>query len=72
VTDTGPGMTQQQRHAAFDRFWRSTENNKPGGSGLGLAIARKLVDADRGTIRLDANQPHGIDATISYPNPTPK
>ena len=72
VTDTGPGMTQQQRHAAFDRFWRSTENTKPGGSGLGLAIARKLVDADRGTIRLDANQPHGIDATISYPNPTPK
>ncbi len=69
VTDTGPGMTQEQRHAAFDRFWRSTENNKPGGSGLGLAIARKLVAVDRGTIRLDAIEPHGIDATISYPKP---
>ncbi len=69
VLDTGPGMTEPQRDAAFDRFWRATENNKPGGSGLGLAIARKLVTADRGTIRLNANQPHGIDATITYPNP---
>ncbi len=69
VIDDGPGMTEQQRLLAFDRFWRSSGTNKPGGSGLGLAIARKLVDADHGTVRLDARPPHGIDAVISYPRP---
>lgn len=67
VTDDGPGMNPEQRIAAFDRFWRAPPGKGNGGSGLGLAIARKLVDADHATIRLDASPPHGIDAVLSYP-----
>ncbi len=68
VMDRGRGMEPEQRVVAFDRFWReSTGRTALGGSGLGLAIARKLVAADRGTIRLDAMTPHGIDAVITYP-----
>jgi signal transduction histidine kinase len=67
IIDNGPGMSADQRVAAFDRFWRATNKRTAlGGSGLGLAIARKLVAADHGTIRLDAVSPHGIAAVVTY------
>ena len=67
IVDNGPGMSPQQRIAAFDRFWRATTKRTAlGGSGLGLAIARKLVAADHGTIRLDEALPSGIDAVLTY------
>jgi signal transduction histidine kinase len=68
VVDEGPGMTPDQRVAAFDRFWRaSSRRTALGGSGLGLAIARKLAAADRGVLRLDASASQGLDAVVSYP-----
>jgi signal transduction histidine kinase len=67
IIDNGPGMSAEQRVAAFDRFWRATTKRTAlGGSGLGLAIARKLVAVDHGTIRLDAATPQGIDAVLTY------
>ncbi len=67
IIDNGPGMSAEQRVAAFDRFWRATTKRTAlGGSGLGLAIARKLVAVDHGTIRLDAAIPQGIDAVLTY------
>jgi signal transduction histidine kinase len=68
IIDQGSGMSNDQRVAAFDRFWRaSSKRSALSGSGLGLAIARKLVVADHGTIRLDAAAPTGIEAVVSYP-----
>ncbi len=52
VTDDGPGMTDEQRARAFDRFWRASAGTS--GSGLGLAIVRQLIEADGGTVRLEA------------------
>ncbi len=67
IVDNGPGMSAEQRVAAFDRFWRATNKRTAlGGSGLGLAIARKLVAVDHGTIRLDAASPQGIDAVLTF------
>lgn len=47
VTDTGPGIPEEELATVFDRYTRSADS---GGSGLGLAIARSLVEAHRGTI----------------------
>jgi signal transduction histidine kinase len=58
VTDDGPGMTDEQRARAFDRFWRASAGT--GGSGLGLAIVRQLIAADGGTVRLEAARGGGL------------
>jgi signal transduction histidine kinase len=64
VADAGPGMTEQQRARAFDRFWRPTGADRDGGSGLGLAIVRQLVAADGGEVELAESEAGGLEARI--------
>jgi signal transduction histidine kinase len=47
VSDTGPGIPEEQLPHVFDRFVRSAHS---GGTGLGLAIAKRLVEAHGGSI----------------------
>lgn len=62
VSDTGPGLSAEQKARAFDRFWRAGTGG--GGSGLGLAIARRLVEADGGTIELRDAAGGGLEAVV--------
>lgn len=62
VLDQGKGMDEAARHRAFDRFWRGRADGS--GTGLGLAIAARLAEVSGGTVRLDANEPTGIDAVV--------
>jgi signal transduction histidine kinase len=71
VIDAGPGLSDEERARAFDRFWRAgRDGGTLGGSGLGLAIVQKLVAADGGTVELRQATTGGIDATVRYPVPT--
>jgi signal transduction histidine kinase len=68
LTDSGPGLTEEQRSRAFDRFWRAgTTRTELGGSGLGLAIVRKLVRADQGDVELRAASPRGLEVIVRLP-----
>jgi len=62
VTDEGPGMPEDQRQRAFDRFWQGRAST--GSSGLGLAIVQKLVRADGGRVELDEAAGGGLDARV--------
>ncbi len=61
VVDEGPGLTDEERERAFDRFWRGGRGE---GSGLGLAIVRRLVEADGGSVELRRADGGGIDAVV--------
>jgi signal transduction histidine kinase len=65
VADEGPGLTEEQRARAFDRFWRGS--GAEGGAGLGLAIVRRLVEADHGRVRLDAAPSGGLAVVLDLP-----
>jgi signal transduction histidine kinase len=49
VADNGPGIPEELRDTAFERFTKSEGSR---GSGLGLAIARAIVTAHGGTIMI--------------------
>ena len=72
VVDEGPGLDDEQRRHAFDRFWRTDrvagDEGRPalGGSGLGLAIVRRLVQADGGQVELREADSGGVDAVVRY------
>jgi len=66
VRDHGPGMSEQERQRAFDRFWQGGAA-PTGTSGLGLAIVRQLATANGGTITLEAPAGGGLDAVLSLP-----
>ncbi len=69
VTDHGPGLSPDQRDAAFDRFFRAEPSRarELGGSGLGLAVARELVVAQRGRMWLEATPGGGVTAVVELP-----
>ena len=52
VIDEGPGLTEEQRGLAFERFWRGKHTENAPGTGLGLAIVRQLAVASGGTAEL--------------------
>jgi two-component system sensor histidine kinase BaeS len=59
VSDTGPGISDEDLPHLFERFYRGDPaRGRTGGSGLGLAIVRQWVEAHGGTIRAE-NRPTG-------------
>ena len=62
VCDDGPGMSAQQRHAAFHRFATGG-----GGAGLGLAIVDRLAAANGGTATLSDTNGGGLTVTVEFP-----
>jgi signal transduction histidine kinase len=69
VVDTGPGLTEQQRELATERFWRAPGTQNVDGSGLGLPIVAVLVEASSGRLDLLANEPSGLHARLWFPSP---
>ena len=69
ITDTGPGIPEEDQPHVFDRFYRvdRARSKKSGGSGLGLAIAREIVTAHDGRVELKSKPGHGSTFSIILP-----
>ncbi|KUN03465.1 histidine kinase [Streptomyces yokosukanensis] len=63
VIDQGPGMSESERHRAFDRFWRAADADHDG-TGLGLPMVRQLTRACGGEVALEASPGGGLDAFV--------
>jgi signal transduction histidine kinase len=69
VVDDGPGLSDEERRRATERFWRAADRQNVDGSGLGLPIAAVLVEASGGTLRLLPALPRGLDACLRFDAP---
>jgi signal transduction histidine kinase len=69
VIDEGPGMTVDERQAAFRRFWRA-DGAPAGGSGLGLAIVEQLASAGGASVELAEAPSGGVDAVVTLRSPS--
>lgn len=67
VTDTGPGLTDEELARVGDRFWRSGRHQNIKGSGLGLSITRALLAAGGGSIDCSHHEPGGLRVTVTVP-----
>ncbi len=69
VTDSGIGMTEEDKVHIFERFYRSDRVKKTGiqGTGLGLAIVKEVVEAHHGQISVSSTLNGGSTFTVSLP-----
>jgi signal transduction histidine kinase len=63
IADEGPGLSDDLKARALDRFWRS-DHSAPG-TGLGLPIARALAKASGGSLVLHDSPAGGLAVTVT-------
>jgi two-component system phosphate regulon sensor histidine kinase PhoR len=65
VTDSGPGMTDENRTRLFEKFAQAgTSQSRAKGVGLGLYISREIIDRHGGSIWVDSQL--GVGSTFSF------
>lgn len=65
VSDTGPGLSLQDRERVLERFVRATDTGH--GCGLGLAIVKEIVERHAGRVNLSDAHPQGLCVCIKLP-----
>jgi signal transduction histidine kinase len=68
VLDRGPGLSDDDLAAVFERFHRGAAGRAgPAGTGLGLPIARELARRWGGEVTLANRDNGGARATVTIP-----
>jgi two-component system sensor histidine kinase BaeS len=69
VSDTGVGMSAEERERAFDMSYRGrgAQALRAGGRGLGLTLSRELVEAMGGSISLWSEEDRGSEVRVLLP-----
>jgi len=62
VSDTGPGVPEENADHVFDPFFTL----RPGGTGLGLALVQRAADAHGGAVFVDESRGEGWGATFAF------
>ena len=70
VADHGRGMSEEEAHHAFDRFYRAAQGDGPG-TGLGLSIVQSLVELHDGRVDLQTELGRGSRFTVLIPQAPP-
>ncbi|MGD9818294.1 MAG: PAS domain S-box protein [Desulfomonilaceae bacterium] len=71
ISDTGPGLDDQQISTAFEMFGQVSQGytRTHQGAGLGLPIVKRLTDLMGGTISVDSTAGEGTTFYVSIPIP---
>jgi len=67
VTDTGPGIAEDEADMIFEKYYRSRRVSGVKGTGLGLAIVRAVAKAHGGSVTLESTESKGSTFKLSIP-----
>lgn len=70
VSDTGPGIPEDEVTRVFDPYWTAMRQGKAG-TGLGLYITKGIVEAHGGTIAVDSRPGEGARFSFTLPRDVP-
>ena len=65
ISDTGIGMTREEKENAFNRYYQAGVHGK--GIGIGLNYVIKLIEFHRGDIQLESEKDKGSVFTLFFP-----
>jgi two-component system phosphate regulon sensor histidine kinase PhoR len=69
ISDTGIGMTEEERLHIFERFYKADKarDRSQQGNGLGLSIVKKIIDIHQGNINVESIVGAGTTFTVILP-----
>ena len=59
ISDTGPGIAEEEQTRVFSRFYRSPSVRDKEGVGLGLCLARQIAEEQGGYVKLESSPGRG-------------
>ena len=67
VSDTGPGIPEEEQAKVFQRFYRSPANHQAQGVGIGLYLARQISEGQGGYIKVFSKPGKGAKFSLYLP-----
>lgn len=67
VSDTGPGIAEEEQPKVFSRFYRGASARDREGVGLGLCLTRQIAERQGGYVKLDSAQDRGCRFSLYLP-----
>ncbi len=67
ISDTGPGIAEEEQTRVFSRFYRSPSVRDKEGVGLGLCLARQIAEEQGGYVKLESSPGRGCRFSLYLP-----
>lgn len=68
VSDTGPGISEEEQASVFDMYYRTQASRGIDGAGLGLAIVKAVAEAHGGSVTVNSRPGEGSVFIMRLPS----
>ena len=67
VSDTGPGISEEEQPKVFQRFYRGMEHQSTEGVGIGLYLVRQIAEGQGGYVKVTSEKGKGSTFSLYLP-----